>query len=827
MKRFFAAALFIAVAVTGCTRPPQVRVTPEIYRPVKLNLTAMPDARFGSSTAVSADSTAIAVGAPGLYGQTNFPGMLVVYRRQVQEWTKTDLVPQAGGITPVYFGASVSLSADGNTVIGGAPFSLNADKIDCGAAYIFNYNGTNWKQSRFTAPAAGPGDWFGMSVALSGDGLTAAVGAPSDNYHGWAAGSVYVYRRTEGVWRLFASIRPPDPDTLDFFGISVSLSRDGNTLAVGSYRDDEKGEDNGAAYVFHYTGSNWTSRKIMSSVGERKQGFGFSVSLSADASILAVGARTADSQFADTGALYIYRLQNNSESETRIIASDRKKELYLGGSVSVSADGLSVFAGATGDSTHGSRSGAVYAYRWTGAGWSESKFYSPDAAADEVFGGSVSATRGGEYIAAGAPLDVSDSQPSGAVYYIPYSGGAVPVEVPSGQSTSTTIQSADWSQTTVSASDGQSGAFFGLQTALSLSGDRLVCAAGRDNGLGAVYVYDFDRQSYSWKETKLTARDGTNGQLFGYSAAVSSGDTIVVGAVGDRNRGDFTGTAYVYRWKFGGWRANKLVASDATNKMFFGNSAAVSRNGRTVVVGAFRDPRGGENSGAIYVYTRKLFGWNETKIVASDAQAMDQFGGSVSVSGDGLTIAVGAANDDDKAYNSGAVYIYRFAGGKWVETKLVSSGAAPDGSFGSSVSVSDDGKTVAVAALGEDAGGRDSGCVYVYRFDGEKWNESRVIPSDLKAGQGFGSSVSLSSDGMTLLAGSAMDKTRGDSAGAVYLFVYDIASAKWIQTKTTADDGVAGDVFGISVDISADGRIFAAGAYGRNERRGMAVVFRR
>ncbi len=277
----------------------------------------------------------------------------------------------------------------------------------------------------------------------------------------------------------------------------------------------------------------------------------------------------------------------------------------------------------------------------------------------------------------------------------------------------------------------------------------------------------------------------------------------------------------------GGWRARRFTASDATNKAYYGNAVAVSENGKTVAVAAYRDSRQGENAGAVYVYSRSLFGWSETKITASDGQAMDQFGGSVALSGDGNTLAVGAVNDDDKAYNSGAVYLYRRTASGWVETKLVSPGAMPDGAFGSSVALSSDGRTLAVAALGEDVGGRDTGCVYVFRFDGEKWIETRVIPSDLKAGQGFGSSVALSGDGTMLVAGSAMDRTLGESAGAVYVFRYDITAGKWVESKLTADDGVAGDVFGISVDVSADGSVVTSGAYGRADRKGVIVTIRK
>lgn len=812
-----------SVSLGGCARGTAVRNTPSAELPSVIT-NGVPDVRFGSSAAIAASGSLIVAGAPGLYRDTNYAGAVYAMTRTGGVWQRTAL-PLPAGTSYSYLGASVAVSGDGNVAAAGAPFSTNANGIDCGAAFVFERTNGNWTASKLDPVDGGPGDWFGMSVAVSADGSTVAVGSPSDNFHGWAAGSVTVYRKQDGVWKPLSVLHTADPNTLDFFGISVALSADGSTVAAGAYLDDEKCEDCGAAYVFRYNGSNWTQKKIKPSAADLKQGFGISVSLSGDGSILAVGARTANAQYTDAGAVYVYRLQGNNASETRLLASDRAKGEMLGYSVSVSEDGNVIAAGAIGDSVRANRAGAVYGFRWTGAGWGETKFYAPDAAHDDAFGACVSVTRGGEYVIAGAPVK---DESSGTVYVLPFSGG-VPARVEYAPQQNAQVQPDAWNPIAVTASDAQAGAFFGLQTALSYGGTRMLAGAGRDNGAGAVYLYDFDKASQLWKENKWTARGATNGQLFGYSVALSgNGGTALVGAVGDPAHGAMSGAAYLYRQAGGAWRVKKLVPHDATNGQLFGNSAALSQNGRVAAVGAFRSRHGGDaNAGAVYVYARKLFGWSETKIVASDVQAQDQFGGSVSLSADGKVLAVGATGDDDKAYNSGAVYVYRFDGNKWVETKLVSPGASPDGGFGSTVALSPDGNTLAVAALGEDAGGRDSGVVYVFRFDGTKWTASRVLPSDVKAGQGFGSGVSLSRDGTMLVAGSAMDKTRGDSAGAVYVFRWDASAAKWNERKLTADDGLAGDVFGISVDVSADGKIFCAGAYGRGNRAGAVEVFSR
>jgi len=138
-----------------------------------------------------------------------------------------------------------------------------------------------------------------------------------------------------------------------------------------------------------------------------------------------------------------------------------------------------------------------------------------------------------------------------------------------------------------------------------------------------------------------------------------SGDTTIVGAKGDDSS---SGSAYVFVKPAGGWtnsfQTAKLTALDAAAFDQFGRSVSIS--GDTAIVGAFGDDDAGSFSGSAYVFVKPARGWTNSfqtaKLTASDAAASDLFGNSVAVSGD--TVVVGSPRDDDVPQNSGSAYVF-------------------------------------------------------------------------------------------------------------------------------------------------------------------------
>ena len=321
-------------------------------------------------------------------------------------------------------------------------------------------------------------------------------------------------------------------------------------------------------------------------------------------------------------------------------------------------------------------------------------------------------------------------------------------------------------------SDETAAEWFGRS--VSVSGNTAVvgeasdaCAAGLR--CGSVHVLGFDGTSWV-QEQKLTASDAAAFDQFGYSASVS-GDTVVVGAFQTScAAGAYCGSAYVYRRSGTSWvQEQELTASDAEADDLFGWSVSVS--GETIVVGAWhRVCNSGPFCGTAYVYRFNGTSWVETqKLVASDEGGNDWFGRSVYVSGD--TAIVGAPAFECTAGTlCGSAYVYRFNGTSWVqEQKLTASDAAADDWFGMSVSVS--GKRAVVGARDTDcADGVDCGSAYVYWFDGTSWvDEQKLTASDVGEDDWFGYSVSVS--GETILVGAPNRQcTAGVDCGAAYVF---------------------------------------------------------
>jgi len=210
----------------------------------------------------------------------------------------------------------------------------------------------------------------------------------------------------------------------------------------------------------------------------------------------------------------------------------------------------------------------------------------------------------------------------------------------------------------------------------------------------------------------------------------------------------------------------------------------------------------------------------QQKIAASDIGMFSRFGWSVSISGDGNTIAVGVPfADKGSNADQGSTYIYWRSGGQWFQQEKVTStdGAAFD-RFGWSVSISSDGNTMVVGApYNKISGKSEQGSAYVFVRSRGKWiQQQKLTVSDGSDGDRFGWSVSISSDGNIIVIGAPLVNIGGRSdQGSSYVFVR--SNEQWIQQqKLTALDGSADDHFGQSVSINGSGNLMVSGAPEKN-----------
>ena len=375
----------------------------------------------------------------------------------------------------------------------------------------------------------------------------------------------------------------------------------------------------------------------------------------------------------------------------------------------------------------------------------------------------------------------------------------------------------------LTASDGAAFDEFGNSVAFSDS--TIVVGApdaiDGDPDQGAAYV--FNRQLGAWSEPqKLTASDGAADNFFGWSVAVSD-STIVVGAWPDDIGGNADqGSAYVFNRVGGSWiETEKLTASDGTAGDHFGWSVAVS--GSTIIVGALSDKIGANFfQGSAYVFNRQGGGWVETqKLTGSDGRRFDQFGWSVAVSDS--TVVVGAT----RSVFQGLAYVFNRQGGRWVEEqKLIASDGGTSDEFGWSVAVS--GSTVVVSAISTNHF-ELQGSAYVFNRRGKSWvEEQKLNASDGAEFDEFGYSVAIS--GSTIVVSAPGDDAVDGSPAQGSAYVFSRQGGDWIETqKLTASDGEAGEFFGKSVAVNGSTVVVSAlnDTIGSNFAQGSAYVFNR
>ncbi|MFO7683899.1 MAG: Calx-beta domain-containing protein [Chloroflexota bacterium] len=311
------------------------------------------------------------------------------------------------------------------------------------------------------------------------------------------------------------------------------------------------------------------------------------------------------------------------------------------------------------------------------------------------------------------------------------------------------------------ASDGAAGDSFGYS--VGVNGDTVVIGARADDdrGVNAGAVYVYMHGSGGWTETKLHASDGAADDLFGTDVAID-GDYLVIGAPNDDDYGSYSGSAYVFKWDGNTWvQQAKLTVNDVGSNGHLGINVDIE--GNRILVAAF----GHDNlTGAVYTFLRNGDSWvQEAKLQASDGEAGDHFGHSVAISGD--TAVIGAYRDDAPANDSGSAYIFTFNVNTWQQqAKLVAHDGANDVLFGHNVDIQD--TTVVVGAPRDNELGTRTGATYVYTFNGQQWVEQKLLASNGDTSDEFGNSTAIS--GNSIIVGSRFKDFLGVAAGAVYLF---------------------------------------------------------
>ena len=475
----------------------------------------------------------------------------------------------------------------------------------------------------------------GHGVALSGDGTTLAVAAPYESSGAkgingnqndnslYSAGAVYIFVQRNSTWSQQAYVKPSNPGQSYKFGHHISLSQDGNTLAVSALGEASaakgiNGDQNdksiplaGAVYVFSRTGTTWSQQAYIkaSNTGEPGVGdqfpegdqFGFSLGLSGDGNTLAVGAMGEDS-----GATGINGDQNDNSQPG---------------------------------------SGAVYVFARNGSTWSQQAYIkASNTFANTLFGYAVGLNADGNTLAAssydegGSARTINGVQDrnrrgSGAIYVF-------------------TRTATTWTQQAyLKASNAEFMDSLGYSLAISQDGNTVAGGAADE-------------------DCKMPG--------------IFPGETTVCD--NDSSTDASSGAAYVFVRNGTTWSQQAFIkASNPGTNDWFGSRMALSGDGSTLAVGSQLENGGSkgingdqknqsaEDSGTIYFFTRNGTTWTQTAYVkASNADAYDEFGSAMALSKDGKLMAVGARGEasaakgingnqnDNSAPGAGAVYIFTY-----------------------------------------------------------------------------------------------------------------------------------------------------------------------
>ena len=368
----------------------------------------------GYSVAISSDGTTVAIGAPFNDGSGSNAGQVRVYQNIAGTWTKigADIDSEAANDNSGY---SVAISSDGTTVAIGAPFNDGAGS-DAGQVRVYQNIGGIWTQIGGDIDGEAVDDRSGHSLAISSDGTTVAIGAPFNDGAGLDAGQVRVYKNNAGTWTKIG-IDIDGESAGDRSGNSVAISSDGTTVAIGAPKNDGSGFDAGQVRVYKNMAGTWTKTGADIDGEEVIGNSGMSVAISSDGTTVAIGAPKNSGGGNDAGQVRVY--QNITGTWTQIGADIDGEAAgdWSGQSVAISSDGSTVAIGAP---YNDGGAGQVRVYQNIAGTWTKIGADIDGEAAGDESGSSVSISSDGTKVAIGAPYNDGVGSNAGQVrVYLP------------------------------------------------------------------------------------------------------------------------------------------------------------------------------------------------------------------------------------------------------------------------------------------------------------------------------------------------------------------------------------------------------------------------
>ena len=332
-----------------------------------------------------------------------------------------------------------------------------------------------------------------------------------------------------------------------------------------------------------------------------------------------------------------------------------------------------------------------------------------------------------------------------------------------------------------------------------------------------------------WNQRGTNIDGEAIGDESGIAVASSTDGTIVaIGAHKNQGTGTDAGHVRVYQYSNSSWTQLGSDINGAAAHDFFGSSVSLSGDGTWLAVGApYYDAGALNDAGHVRVFRYVAGSWVQQGSDIDGEAASDALGSSVAISTDGTTVAIGAPGDAGGGISRGSSRVYEW-NSSTTDWDKIGAGAAGDidgqnnfDSSGAAVALDATGTTIAIGAR---RNGSSAGQVRVYSTDGSTWSQVGGDIAGEAAGDYLGTSVAISGDGLRVASGAPFNSVGGSATNAGHVRVYSTDGTTWTQVGSDID-GVAGDELGASVSLNDAGTRLVAGGVGANFDTGVARVF--
>lgn len=566
---------------------------------------------FGYDVCVSKHSNYIAIGAYGAtVGGISSCGSVSIYTISGSTITLQTTLTASDKAASDNFGSFLSIDNNADRIVVNSPKKTVGGISGAGAAYIFSRSGSVWTQEAIiSASDKATNDNFGHDIKINGDGTVIAASSRVKTVATIvSAGQVYLYTRTGVTWTEKYKASASDKNTNYYFGSTIALNNEGNTLFIGSYyRTSSIGfTGSGALYKLSFNGTTATEIDIISRDNIKSISMllgAYSTVISEDSSTIATSVTGYDGQIhnlpsTDKGLVSVFtdleKTINKPVSEQKLIELMNKKNNYYGEQITINSDGTEIAVAAKSEvhpTISGTNIGAVYIYRKQNDEWIlYQTLYSSTAEDQGMFGNSLIYSYDGTRLIIGSLEAVTGFSGAGKVHVF------------------TKDINNDWSsEFTILASSPEINQNFGNSIAASNLCDRLIIGAkNKDvNDVGTAYIYI--RSGSTWSlESELTFSVSNSNSYIGTSVAINDiGDVVAIGSIGLINSTYTSGGVFIFTRTSSVWTERALIQSNTPHNLegfgwdisldSLGKKIAISANNKTVSTIA--------NVGEVYIYS--------------------------------------------------------------------------------------------------------------------------------------------------------------------------------------------------------------------------------